>query len=332
MAGVRAKPKYEPGRGMPSYNYADGTYWDDRYKELRAKEEQGFTYDCYFPFERVWDYVQGFFDNPQGERVLLVGSGMSEVAKGLYNKGFRNITCVDLSAYAVAHMQFLDEKLEGVEYQVADIRCMEVFKDEQFSLIIDKGTIDCMFCSFRESDALLSLQECFRVLKPAGTFLLFSLSCPETRLPHLCHRSLTWDSVEAVNILGSGGDHMYVMCKRPEGVPPERSLFDGQKVIEKIIPRERVIPRISFHHDNGFRDTSAIKKKHIVGSLVRNCCRDADDVWNDIDPYSSRPATAMLEPDPSSQAITAPAEAALALAESKSEDHFPEPKDKSNEC
>jgi ubiquinone/menaquinone biosynthesis C-methylase UbiE len=66
-----------------------------------------------------------------------------------------------------------------------DVRKLE-FEDKIFDIVLDKATMDCLFCS--ESSNLQvnkALSEIYRVLSANGTFFMISNGLPVNRQSHL---------------------------------------------------------------------------------------------------------------------------------------------------
>eukprot|EP00607_Mallomonas_marina_P006215 CAMPEP_0182435474 /NCGR_PEP_ID=MMETSP1167-20130531/75991_1 /TAXON_ID=2988 /ORGANISM="Mallomonas Sp, Strain CCMP3275" /LENGTH=190 /DNA_ID=CAMNT_0024626569 /DNA_START=341 /DNA_END=913 /DNA_ORIENTATION=+ len=80
----------------------------------------------------------------------------------------------------------------GVEFFVMDARELHVFSDESFSLVIDKGCSDSIFCDAGLYESFHKMcSEVFRVLRPeGGTFAMISHAPPAARVPYL--RCMPW--------------------------------------------------------------------------------------------------------------------------------------------
>lgn len=70
-------------------------------------------------------------------------------------------------------MQFRYKDCEGLEFLVGDAMKLDSFPDRTFDAVIEKGCLDCIFCSYNTIDnALLAYQEACRLLKPKkGKFI-----------------------------------------------------------------------------------------------------------------------------------------------------------------
>ena len=63
--------------------------------------------------------LESYFGQPIGQRILLVGCGLSTIASQLHAMGYRCITALDISATAIALMQAEDQDKEGIECKCA---------------------------------------------------------------------------------------------------------------------------------------------------------------------------------------------------------------------
>jgi hypothetical protein len=150
--------------------------------------------------------------------------------------------------------------LAGVEWITMDGCNMKAFRDNQFTLVIDKGMVDSLFGGFDYVDRTLQLySEVKRVLTDKGHFLSISHAAPLTRVPYL--RQVRW----AIDI-----------CKVPEG--ESLSLFilektDDEELINRPIPgAEAALPthsaNVVSHTDQRLNTSSMSKHKGGNGQLT----------------------------------------------------------------
>lgn len=64
-----------------------------------------------------------------------------------YEKGYHNITNIDISENLIYQLKEENKDKEGMIYEVMDAQHMFDFADETFHVVIDKGTIDSLFSS-----------------------------------------------------------------------------------------------------------------------------------------------------------------------------------------
>lgn len=164
-------------------NFADISYWDRYYKHDSSPFE---WYQSYKPIRKIVEkYYPNFDDNL---KCLLTGCGTSELGYYLYSeKHFSKVWSMDLSEYVIKHMKSIHppEKYPGLVYDLMDVQKM-TYSDGFFDCLIDKGMLDCFYCSDEVDKNVEScLAEVSRVLKPNGIFILVTWGGPEHRLPHL---------------------------------------------------------------------------------------------------------------------------------------------------
>lgn len=79
-----------------------------------------------------------------------------------------------------------DKRRPSLKFDVMDVRNMSPYTDGQFDLILDKGTLDCLTTGDNtEMDVNSMLDECYRVLKTNGHYILISFGEPYKRLSYL---------------------------------------------------------------------------------------------------------------------------------------------------
>ena len=81
-------------------------------------------------------------------KILMLGCGNADLSTDMYDNGYKNITNVDFSKVVIEQMI----NKNGVErpqmtWQVLDITDMSVFETDTFDIVIDKSTIDSLFCT-----------------------------------------------------------------------------------------------------------------------------------------------------------------------------------------
>mmetsp|Transcript_10597 Transcript_10597/g.16056 ORF Transcript_10597/g.16056 Transcript_10597/m.16056 type:complete len:266 (+) Transcript_10597:226-1023(+) len=178
---------------MSHNHYGEPVYWQARYQEeLDKMVASGFEdFDWYLPFEGVYTTMESVVDTKKPHKVLILGIGRSNIIDVLYEKGFRDITAIDISPLLIAQMQNKYRNFSGVDFYVMDARELHQFKDESFSLIIDKGCLDCIFCGLDLYESSMRFcSEVFRVLQNEGYCVMISHAPPPARVPYL--RSAPW--------------------------------------------------------------------------------------------------------------------------------------------
>lgn len=77
------------------------------------------------------------------------------MAENMFKEGFRHITAVDYSPIAIQKQRLRAEKLVvnggKLTYLEMDVTKMN-FGNEEFDIVIDKGTIDAILCAEKASE------------------------------------------------------------------------------------------------------------------------------------------------------------------------------------
>ena len=92
------------------------------------------------------------------------------------------MVCIDFSKEVIKKRRAKDLKGLTVRFLCIDVRQMKPFSSEEYDLIIDKGTIDCLLCEDNFiKEVLKAMMECYRVLKMGGKMLIISQGKPKLR-------------------------------------------------------------------------------------------------------------------------------------------------------
>ena len=125
---------------MKERDYGNGNYWDERYK----KDDS--LFDWYFEWDEFNKNILTKYNLKTP--ILIVGCGNSELSFCLEKNGISPIISIDISHTIIE--KFSKKKLGY--FLPMDVRQM-YFKNNSFSCVIDKGTLDALLCSHNfESD------------------------------------------------------------------------------------------------------------------------------------------------------------------------------------
>ena len=138
-------------------------------------------------------------------KILMLGCGNADLSADMYDNGYKNITNVDFSKVVIEQMAIRNSvERPQMTWQVLDVTDMSVFKTDTFDIVIDKSTIDSLFCTSDYTlQVALMLKEAQRVMKPGGNYISISHSKPKNRISHLCRNFLSWDRKEFILYDGS---------------------------------------------------------------------------------------------------------------------------------
>jgi hypothetical protein len=90
---------------MTTIKLGDPAYWDLRYREEIDDSGTFELFDWYCPFSQLYQEMDTIFDNSLVHKILVVGVGRSDIIECLFNKGFRDITAIDISETVIVEMQ-----------------------------------------------------------------------------------------------------------------------------------------------------------------------------------------------------------------------------------
>lgn len=113
----------------------------------------------------------------QKDTILIIGCGNSSLSSDLYDVGFTNITNIDVSEVVIRQMNVINTHRTHMKFLCMDALNM-TFDNEQFSVVIDKGTLDALMPDDSEETNLRIdkyFEEIKRVSKLGGRYLCISL-------------------------------------------------------------------------------------------------------------------------------------------------------------
>lgn len=199
------------GRPPPSYFLPE--YWDERYK----KEKD--IYDWYQKWDQLKHIITPEFISR--DSALDVGCGSSTVPIGLINEGFQKVVGLDISKNVIDQNTERYPDVNGLEFVAGDVLSMkDLFEDNSFDVVFDKGTMDCLTSSPSTSKNVpIMMKEIMRVLKQNGIFIEVSYGTPKTRLFYLEDLKDQWIISEPKKIENPNEEghfhYIYVAQKNP---------------------------------------------------------------------------------------------------------------------
>jgi SAM-dependent methyltransferase len=218
--------------------YGDKSFWDNRYRTQEGK------YDWYLGYSQLAEAMLPYMNvkdssatsatagsaaaasssaaaKPDAKteekrdrsslRTLIVGCGNSDLSENMFDDGFTNQVSIDYSEVVIQKMNESLKDKPAIKFEAMDCRDLR-YKDSEFDMIIDKGTLDAILCgndSAKNSSDMLD--QCSRVLKPGGVFFIFTYGQPQSRLSYLEKPKLGW--TVSYQVLGKT-KFMYVLQKK----------------------------------------------------------------------------------------------------------------------
>ena len=258
-------------------HYGEPLYWDQRYEfENKRSMETGLKlFDWYAPFDKVYPLVESVVDVTKKHKILVIGVGRSNIVQVLVEKGFTDVVAIDISPYIIAQMSQKFSHYGGVEFLVLDARDLSYFTEKTFTLIVDKGCMDALFCGTNFlTDITQFYSEIFRVLKPEGQFLSFSHAAPPSRVPYL--RSVRW-SIETCSVPEGEDLTMYFMTKTSNDALIDRKIAGAEAAVKPKVAGivssldQTMNKKSTTRNKEGSGSLTVTASADVLADLVREC-------------------------------------------------------------
>ena len=160
-------------------NFADKNYWLERYENTKN------TSEWYDDYETIKPLIYQL--NISKRSVILhVGIGNSEFSEKMYDDGFKKSYNIDFARNVIHFMKLRNKRLRNsMIFETMDALNVE-YEDEQFDVIFDKATFDCILCDIgADKKAKIYIKEIYRLLKHKGYYFLILNSEPTKRIKYL---------------------------------------------------------------------------------------------------------------------------------------------------
>ena len=175
-------------KSLVGEDYGEAEYWENRYK---AEEEQ---YEWFLPWSQTIEFIEKYVR--EAHIALNLGCGNSRMSEEMLNSGIDCVMSIDISPTVIDQMKRKYEKQPKLKWQVMDCSKLD-FDDESFDLVVDKGTLDALYCSSSSKEIVpKTLSEIRRVLKKNGFFIDISFGSPASRT-----QLTTFDSLVLVTVI-----------------------------------------------------------------------------------------------------------------------------------
>lgn len=124
------------------------------------------------------------------DKTLVIGCGSSRLSEDLYDLGYHNLVNIDISDVVIKQMNARNEaKRPDLIFEQMDVFKMS-YDDGQYSVVLDKGTLDALLPDGSESSAqqiVGMFEEIDRVLRVGGRYVCISLA-----QKHVIHGALKY--------------------------------------------------------------------------------------------------------------------------------------------
>jgi len=222
-------------------NYSDISFWDARY----CSQDENPFFEWYLTFHDL-ELILNANIKTKTESILMIGCGNSDLSFEMNETGYTNVLNIDFSRVVIYQMKHKYPKLQWAQMNALYMS----YPDKTFQVVIDKGTLDCIFCHRKEDDASKQVKkycnEIERVLKDGGLWIVISNAGPELRLEYLENEDssdsnfMTFDCIcvyheysdfedNNPNKQEDNGYYIYVCKKDPEKSKRKDDIFQKKK-------------------------------------------------------------------------------------------------------
>lgn len=153
-------------------DFGSAEYWEKFFRKRGGK-----AFEWYGEYGDLCGLLHKYIKS--AEKVLMVGCGNSSLSADMYDVGYKNITNIDISEVVINQMtQKNAEPRPDMKFVKMDMLQME-FEDGEFSVVLDKGTLDAVLTDNSEAvsqkvDQMFA--EIGRVLRVGGRYICVSLA------------------------------------------------------------------------------------------------------------------------------------------------------------
>lgn len=212
-------------------NVGDVSYWDVRYTAEKNKWLQFELFDWYVPYSDIHEFIETLvIYHKKKQKILVLGVGRSDIIETLYKYGYRDIIAVDISPTIIHVMSEQYKDYSGVEFMVMDLLEMNSLPPNFFTLIIDKGCLDAVFCRADFTTTIpLALSNIYRLLRDdEGQYISISQAAPICRIPYF--RKVSGWSLDSVPLLDGEFLHAHIAVKTDRLDLLQRQIEGGEEV------------------------------------------------------------------------------------------------------
>merc|ERR1712166_63470 len=168
--------------------YDSRSYWDQRYSDPANQEAFEWLQD----YKGLQEHIARECSNKNG-KVLVVGTGRSNLAKDMNSDGYAEVVGVDFCGALIDKLN-AREGAQGLSYEccaVQDLGNDGRFPENSVDYVIDKAVLDSILCGVNSTQqAFMYLKALKTVLKPGGKALVVSYGKPTKRADHIQRSSL----------------------------------------------------------------------------------------------------------------------------------------------
>ena len=211
---------------MERDDYYNKDLWEERYKQISISNDWG------HPYASMRATFQDFLPADKEVGILDVGCGLSSLAIDLAKEGHKNVVATDFSTKAVETMTNELQTLElpnSPKFVVDNILETELLDKEKFGLIVDKFTLDCIYCmQDSETQVVKVLETYHKLLLDEGLVLIFTAAPVSERR-------------QEVNLVGELFEMKEVIIKEANELDPIAKIqcYSLKKLVNKSDEKEK---------------------------------------------------------------------------------------------
>eukprot|EP00658_Telonema_sp_P-2_P085305 TRINITY_DN96_c0_g1_i1.p1 TRINITY_DN96_c0_g1~~TRINITY_DN96_c0_g1_i1.p1 ORF type:complete len:210 (+),score=58.68 TRINITY_DN96_c0_g1_i1:197-826(+) len=172
--------------------YGSRTYWDQRYSDPANQE----VFEWLQDYKGLSEHIAREFPN-KGAKVLVVGTGRSNLAKDMNADGYTEVVGMDFCSVLIDKLN-ARENTGGLSYECCaaqDLGSDPRFPENSVDYVIDKAVLDSILCGVNSTQqSYMYLKGLKSVLKPGGKALICSYGTPAKRDEHIKRKSLFPDA------------------------------------------------------------------------------------------------------------------------------------------
>lgn len=155
-------------------DYGSSEYWEERYSKSPSEQ-----YEWFISWSYISPHIREFCS---GGKALNLGAGDSPMSFDMLQDGFDEVFSTDISSSVVEKMKRMYRGEKRLKWVLSDCTNMKEFGDGEFDLVVDKGTLDALYCGTNARQSVVrTIEEIKRVLKKDSYFIDISFGSEEQR-------------------------------------------------------------------------------------------------------------------------------------------------------
>ena len=236
--------------------FSSEAYWEDFFQKRKH------AFEWYGEYLDLCEILEKYCK--LDDKILMSGCGNSNLSEEMFDVGYHNIVNIDIS---VAVLKQMNAKSNGRMPYLKMNMMKTTFNDDNFNVIIDKGTLDAIFADNNIEIAMgvrKMFTEILRVLKVVGRYICVTLAQDHilnellSFFPKWCFvrvHEIKMKEVDTVSGLGSKLPVFAFVCTKMKSElssPVLEMIFSGNVKVEKFTVIEEMKRNIKTLQDFAF--------------------------------------------------------------------------------